>query len=532
MKKKLLRLVTAAMAAVLMVSVFAGCQKKEKLYTGDFGLNIITINKGYGTDWLYALKEEFEGMYPGITVNIKTEVTDDNITNKLDAGEEYCQYDLFFTGTDLAKYIKTSVSGEEPVLAELSDIYNNPAAAGEANVIDRLDESLAATFKIKNGEKTEYYTMPWTQGINGLLYNGKVMREKLGENWKETYPCRTTEEWMDLIEALAAAGQYAFIYAADTQYYQMLYNAWWTQYEGLEGINNYYSGLAYDAAYDKMTVNRGIFQQQGRLEAMKVMESIMKDPYVYPDSKGIDWNSAQTYFMSGRSAMFPNGDWNNIEMGKMFPENEVQFMKVPVVSALGTKLGITEDELCLAVDYADKVLAGEEAQKPAIVPQEVAGKTLTVDEVLEAVVEARSVVDTYSNYYTAAIAAWSPRMQYAKEFLRLMVSDKGQEIYSKSVNGNTTLPYGFDISKTDWYAGVSDFAKSRFEIARGATYYYAHTELPLGRDLMAFRAVFQAPIEHLFYGKGWTAEQVIDVDVTYYNTGTNWNSLLELAQLG
>ncbi len=36
----------------------------------------------------------------------------------------------------------------------------------------------------------KYYTMPWTQGINGLLVNNEVVAGALGANWRETYPCR------------------------------------------------------------------------------------------------------------------------------------------------------------------------------------------------------------------------------------------------------------------------------------------------------------------------------------------------------
>lgn len=445
MKKKLLALFTAAVLGVsALVLPLSGCNSNTA-YEGDYGLNIITLKKGYGTEWLEALADEMEEMYPGITIVIKTEVVDTNITNKLDAGEGYCEWDLFFGGTDFRSYIKTTMDGSNVVLADLSDIYANPASEEETIIVeDKLDDSLLSSFQNENAAgETKYYTMPWTQGINGLLVNNEVVAGALGADWRETYPCRTTEEWMDLLDALADEGEYSFIYAAGTQYYQTLYNVWWTQYEGLEGIENYYSGMAYNVTTDRMELSPLIFEQDGRYAAMDVMESIMKDPYVYPKSTGIEWDAMQTYFMAGEAAMLPNGDWTNIEMGKSFPDNDVQFMRVPIVSALGEKLGITEDEL----------------------------------------------------------------------------------------RGNTSLPYGYDISTCDWFASTSEFAKTRYELAKNATYYYRHAELPLGNDLLAWRAVYSAPIEHCLYSLGWSGDDVVKEDINYYKTGTRWTDLLKKAGL-
>ena len=532
MKKKIVGLLLVAVMAAAVVLPLGGCKKTDETYEGEFGLNIICLKKGYGTEWLDALKAEMEKDYPGITINIKTETVDQNITNKLDAGAEYCDWDLFFTGTDFRTYIKTTMDGSDVVLADLTDIYENPAAEGEKPVQEKLDASLLEAFQNEKNGETKYYTMPWTQGINGLLVNNEVVANALGENWREAYPCRTTNEWMKLLNALKGEKVYPFIYAAETQYFQTLYNVWWAQYEGLDGIYNYYSGMAYDPMKGQMGLSKEIFKQPGRLEAMKVMESIMAEGYVNPKSTGIQWDAMQTYFMAGDAAMLPNGDWTNIEMGKTFPNNDVRFMRVPIVSSLGTKLGITEDELRNTVTYVDAILAGETAKTPVLNPQPVKGQAaLSAEEVIEEVKAARSIVDTYANLHTVAVAAWSPRLEYAKAFLRLMVSDRGQAIFAEAMEGNTSLPYGYDISKAEWFSSSSEFAKSRYEIAKNATYYYRHSELPMGNDLLPWRAVYKAPVEHLFYKEGYEAQDILDVDINYYNEGTRWNDLLGKAGL-
>ena len=112
-----------------------------------------------------------------------------------------------------------------------------------------------------------------------------------------------------------------------------------------------------------------------------------------------------------------------------------------------------------------------------------------------------------------------------------MASDKGQEIYAEAMDGNTSLPYGYDISTCDWFASTSEFAKTRYELAKNATYYYRHAELPLGNDLLAWRAVYSAPIEHCLYSLGWSGDDVVKEDINYYKTGTRWTDLLKKAGL-
>ncbi len=151
MKKRLLAVLAAAVLGVsALVLPLSGCNSNTA-YEGDYGLNIITLKKGYGTEWLEALADEMEEMYPGITIVIKTEVVDTNITNKLDAGEGYCEWDLFFGGTDFRSYIKTTMDGSNVVLADLSDIYANPASEEETIIVeDKLDDSLLSSFQNEN----------------------------------------------------------------------------------------------------------------------------------------------------------------------------------------------------------------------------------------------------------------------------------------------------------------------------------------------------------------------------------------------
>ena len=526
MKKFLALLV----AVVLSFSVFSfvACGRGEKASNDPNSLDIVCLNRGYGIDWINALIAEYQAQNPDVKITFKSEVEDTTMTAALESNAEY---DLYFTGVSCMPYIKKALNNPETaLLEELSDVYN--ATPDGKPIKDTMNKSLLDAFDWVDGNgNTVYYTMPWNQGINGFLVNQDVVEPLFGENWKEQYPCRTTNELFEFCDALKAKGKYSFIHAADTAYYYFAYEAWWAQYEGVEGIADYYSGLAIDVEGNK-TVNDGIFLQQGRLESMKVMEKMM-DPangYDNPISNGSSWNDTQIYFMEGDSAMFVNGDWHSREMSKNYPNHNVVMMKLPVISALGTKLGISEDDLIKCVDYADAVSDGQEATKPNIT----SSKGLSADEVIKAVCDARTVTYSLSNYFTTFVPSYSPSKEIAKDFLIFMASQEGQKIYAKALNG-LTGPYGYDISQdAEIWNAAGEFEKSRFAIAKNASYCMIRDDLPLGNaGLVAFRASKEAPIEVLLSRSTnkMTAQQIVDVDYDYYHGKTTWTDLLRLAGL-
>lgn len=493
-------------------------------------LDIVTLDKGYGTDWLYALADAYKDKYPEVEITITKETEDANITNKLEMGGEYSKYDLFFAGTDVRSMITSMLNGDEEksYLADLTDVYE--AQPDGKMIKDTLDPSLLAVFQYEKDGEEKYYTMPWVQTIAGLLANEEVLAEKLGEDWESQYPVRTTNELLAVCAKLAEKDVPAFIHAADTSYYQFLYEVWWGQYEGLESIENFYSGRYFDEVEQKYKVGPEIFNQQGRLEALNVMEDIFGAGYSDKRSNSYTWNETQTHFMLGDAAFFSNGDWNNLEMEKSFPDSKVRFVRTPIVSALGEKLGITEEQLCQVIDYVDGMLDGEETEKPSFAPT----GAYTMDQVIEEVKKARTLTYTYSNYFTAFAASYGKGLEHAKNFLIFMASEEGQEIFAKAMDG-PTLPYGYDVQSNDEiWSSYSDYAKSRWVIARNASYQYIRTDKPLGAVSMnAYRAISKAPIEVLLCHEDsntrMTAQEIYETDYTYYKGSTAWEDLLRRA---
>ena len=508
----------ALLLAVIMACSFTGC--KDKFENRDDTLYIVAINKGYGTQWLKDIGELFSQKYPGYTVDV-TEVYDDGvITQRLESGAEYCNYDLMISGAGRGL-------NDGSLLADLTDVYEDTLPGRSDTIMGQTDPTLLDSFRVENADGTESLKyMAWTDGVNGLLINYSAANALLGADWESRYSLRTTDELLEFAAAIKSAATAAssdvtaFGHCADTHYYHFLYETWWAQYEGLTGVNNFYNGIYYDEAEESYQEGPGVFEQQGLLESMKVMYEIFSPDaegggYSHSRYSGMQWDAMQTQFMLGSFVMLSNGDWNNLEMSRQFPDADVRFVRLPVISALGEKLGISEQELRDAVDYAD-------------------GKTQTAPDIgedeLAAVVEARTLTHTYADAYVMASPSYSKKIDAAKDYIKLMLSDEGQNLYVDATGG-LTAGSGYNLENHPDYENLSDFAKSRWNILKGRSFFLFPQAKYAKAGIQPFGVRSLGPVEALMardYNR-YTAKMAVDYDITFYNTGANWSNLAALA---
>ena len=253
---------------------------------------------------------------------------------------------------------------------------------------------------------------------------------------------------------------------------------------------------------------------------MKVMYEIFSPDaegggYSHSRYSGMQWDAMQTQFMLGSFVMLSNGDWNNLEMSRQFPNADVRFVRLPVISALGEKLGISEQELRAAVDYAD-------------------GKTQTAPDIgedeLAAVAEARTLTHTYADAYVMAIPSYSKKIDVAKDYIKLLLSDEGQNLYVDATGG-LTAGSGYDLENHPDYENLSDFAKSRWNILKDRSFFLFPQAKYAKAGIRPFGVRSLGPVEALMardYNR-YTAEMAVDYDIDFYNTGANWSNLAALA---
>ena len=239
-----------------------------------------------------------------------------------------------------------------------------------------------------------------------------------------------------------------FIYAGQLGYWSYLYLSWWAQYEGIESYNKFYEGKVFDETSETWIYSKDIFAQQGRLEALTVLENLLSDDAGFKSTKfspneynANNFRTLQTNFLyQNEFAMMPNGDWLAQESSEA-RTYDVRLMKTPVISSIIDKLATVNDEdtLLSVVDYVD----GITSIKPAGVS----------DEDIERVREARSILTSGATEHTAYVPAYSNAIPLAKQFFLYMASNEGLKTYSNNTKG-AALPFD--------YSGVSGVTSNNF----------------------------------------------------------------------
>lgn len=505
MNKKIKKVLAIIMSAMMLFTVACGKGGSSEPKDKDKTLYVAAINKGYGIDWLEAMLEEFCES-KGWSYVLYPVYTDGELTQKIEAGEIACDYDLVFTGAGMI--------ADEKFLMDLTDVLESTIEEG-----DRAGKKISEVMDVNvynalQNEDGKYYKLPWTGGINGLIYNNDAIGKVLGKNWQEKYPCRTTNELIAFCKTLQAAGLAPFIHSAETNYYSFFYEAWFAQYNGSEGLNDYYNAKFSDFLGEE-TVGVGVARNAGVLESAKVMESIFSNGYSHEKSNSIDWEVTQTMFMAGESAMFSNGDWNHTEMMKQFPNSDIRFMRLPIISALGTKLGITEEQLIKVVDYVDG-----KGETPGV-----SSDKYSEEQIIDLVKEARTWAASYADAHNLFVPIYTKKADMVKEFLKYMVSDAGQHTFSTNTGG-LTMCYGYNLEEDAEFESFSTFAKTRWDIAQDVNLFITSRSEAYARvGLAPFKARALAPLEVLLSRKDdrYTAQMIYDYDYEYWKN--NWNLL-------
>ena len=532
--KKLLKKALALTVALVTVATCAfGLTACGGSKTEPNTIYVSVINKGYGNKWIDSLMKEFlnsDAKYANYKYDIVNSYDDDTTKTQVESGAAHCNYDLVF-------HAGGSNNIETEYLADLSSVYGMSYANGKLS--DYMEDTVLALFK--RGEK--YYNIPWTSGGSGILVNYEVVSSKLGTNWQETYHCRTTEEFMTFIDALAQNGVTPFVITPNDHFYHPLYETWWAQYEGLTGVEDYYNARYTDVNGD---VQEGpeAFLQPGILQSLKVMEEIFKNESnytVYGTSTAME-----TAYMQGKGAMIVNGSWmKNEQVDKNgYKAIDMRFIQTPVISALGVKLGLStaqevkgeggqadinynitdESKFIEVINYVDAVLNGETASKPSGVQ----------DSVIEEVMQARRMVYTELDYSNACVPAYCDDKDVAIEFLKWMYSEVGQRQYAKAMNG-LVLPVQGSVAE-DSSLQTDDFTASHKSLTKNMIIFEAINEWKFAKtSLVPFTARNKQKIEYLLSGKSGaqdldTAWELYNFNKTHYEEGNNWNLLLNAAK--
>ncbi|MDE7295750.1 MAG: extracellular solute-binding protein [Clostridia bacterium] len=391
--KHLARVMTAAIGLCAISSCFCACAEKNDPNT----LNVICYDGGYGSTWLDKTIEIFEQTHEGYKVN-PTYNKNASVTIKTNIDRNNNIDDLYISvGIDWQSY---AAKGQ---LAPLDDLYEREVDG--IKIKDKLTSCYANSVYTTGKDREEHaYRTPWIAGVGGIFYNVKMFEEN---NWEVP---TTYEELVTLCQTIVDAKiritgsdemEYVkpFVWTGGEAYYwDYTLFTWWGQLAGKEKLNKFFQ-------YD----DPSLFNPDNTDSAysdLKTAYTMWYDliashsEYSMPDCTGKAYMSAQLDFIGGKAAMMPNGQWlyNEMRQHASVTDFEMALMPTPHLST---------------------------AQYP---------------NTYYCVGEDQSIV----------IPASSTKQDLAKDFIAIMASNQGCDIFLEQANGILAFNKTFDASDSKY----------------------------------------------------------------------------------
>ncbi len=482
MKKanKLLALALVGMMGITALGACGGGGDAEHEFEVQY------FRAGMGIDWLENMKEAFEEKYPGYIVRIEDSAQD--VGGNLDAGGSVVTGDLFIGNISWFMQFKD-------YLEPLDELLDSTPYNGTVTIRNKLYENFQRGMKASDGKT---YAIGWANVPCGLFYNKSAFDSM---NYEEP---RTTKELAMLANTIKSDVNQnklkingetikdiygteikptPFIHAfADAPYWMYIWKAWMAQYDGLD---SYYDSM--NATWTDPVTNEKQFPSinalftQGRYESYLALEEcISPTGNTFSRSNSLSHTESQTLFLSGNALMTPCGGWLENEMRNMKSSYDIALMKTPVLSAIGTKLGITENQLRETVSYVDSadyksgVVNSSSQEYNANVINAVKdgtftgadGKERTGAEVVAEIYEDRNIVYNNGGSSKLVVPNYSDRKDEVKLFLQYMFSDEGLKIIADAQHmpAPGKLEDESLIDTSSW----SSFAKQLVDISKNS----------------------------------------------------------------
>lgn len=443
MKLKKLLLLGAALACC---STIAGCGKDKA--GGSKKVQIVAYKAGYGIDWLNDLIRQFNETFKSEGLTAELVEANSMVGTEADAAiqtPKKNQNDLYFLSNgNVSEHIAASHSklhsSKKVLLEDLTDVYNSKAIG-----FDGKEESETIADRMFGGFK-EYctyngyvekwngnmYELPWADSVLGILCNPAVLT-KYGLDMP-----LTSNEFVACIQQISSLGAsdqvYPLVYAGKNAsgYWSYLYEIWFAQYTGVEQYQKFVK--CEPASGDISNEGYKVYEDEGIEKALEGMFQILKKSYVMPQSSEYEHIDAQDEFIRGNAAFMVDGDWMLNEMKTEEADynraKNTILMKTPILSSIGTKLGLTDAQLHDLVKAID--------EHKTLVEMKEAGFTETQ---IAKVTEARSTHNSLGTTHDIVIPEYADAKEAAKKFVRMMYSSDGCNVFRKGANANLPLRY-------------------------------------------------------------------------------------------
>ena len=444
MKTKAITLLLALIMTLAAAFTLTGCDKP--IQRTDETLYIAIWEGGFGSQYMKNVVNAFKAKNPWAKVTLKPIELRLEIYSQMVADKKLQQNDLYFIddGSSFANALNKTLFRDErgdyyqePFL-DLSDVYDYKWEGEDYKISEKIIPQLLDYATFENGKR---YLLNYGMSAFGMTYIPELVNPFLinGE-----LP-RTTDELSALYGRMKSGGAayYPLILSGKADYWTMLFQVWWAQYEGLAGFNRYFAGQVIDPETSTAIYSPDIFSQVGRLRSMEEIERFIgyTKGFIDPSSVGYEFIAAQMKYLNGQASMMVNGGWLENEMKNAFNNNipyQTSFMRLPVLSSIMQKcpsLGNDDAKLSAlikAIDEGSEALSGT-------------GYSVTQPE-FDRVKEARKLMYVGGEMDYAIIPATSYNPNLAKEFLKFLYSDAGIKEYTKALSGSILPVWTYDYN--------------------------------------------------------------------------------------
>lgn len=469
--------------------------------------NVKSIINGYDTDWLKESIAKFNRIYEteGYEVKLVLEDADIGSVNEVKSYKRN-DTDLYFDYNKVNNLVESSRGvlrdDKACLLEDLTDVVDSIAIGenkqpdGEKTIRQKFEKNKV----VLNGGKytgitasaTTYsgqYGIPYATGSTGIYLNKKALTT-LGYSMDDVL---TTDALFDMCDDIVKDYKlddadlltrfYPVAYAQSNAggYPGYMFQYWMAQYMGQKTYENFWKFIPSNGT----TVENGyeVYEDYGILETLRVISDLTNIDYCAPGYGSTAHTAAQGRVFIGTSnakyshgsLLMVSGDWIFKESDKDYGQysEDVIAIKVPVISALGMKLGLCGTNHTVKVDgYTSRNEHCDacEAKLRAIIKlvdaydytQKTNAQIATEVGVEEADVktirEARGVIIGETGCY-AFIPSYSNAKTVAKLFLKFLFSNDGQKIFTSKTYISSLL----DIGETVDTSSMNDRDLSIYE---------------------------------------------------------------------
>jgi len=417
-------------------------------------ITIKAYKGGYGTSWLYTLKEKFETIYAkeNYRVNI---IAPSNTLEGADAlADMRLSYkkngvDIYFVQNVLG--YQTQDEGYGACAESLTDIYDtHPISFDGTEESKTIKEKLKTTYNssVKYGD--DYYSVLWASSPCGLIVNTQVLSD-----YNLSIP-KTTDELFSCYNVISAktseTGVYPFSWGGSNSYGYSLFALYpmLAQLLGQDAYNQFIRLQKEDGDPSKDDIDSGykLYDNDLVYAPLTTLAKIYASETATANSQNDNHSKAHYNVTTGKAAFTFDGEFFFNEVKNNYSKylNNVTFVNTPVHSGLGKILEITDKTLSDVISLVDE---GKSVQ-------EIVAATSLDENKVTRIKEARTCYYEKANH-NAYITKGSSKVEIAKLFLRMATSDDFGKEFNKTANAN--FPYASSNSLESDYPFVNGVSK-------------------------------------------------------------------------